>query len=76
MSGNVWEWTCSAWRDYFGSEEQQCAERESTVARVVRGGSWFNFPDIARSASRHSLHPVFRDINLDFRVLCSSTIDG
>jgi formylglycine-generating enzyme required for sulfatase activity len=75
MSGNVWEWTCSAWRDHFDGEEQQCAVRESTEARVLRGGSWSLNPDSARSATRFDYAPDYRHYDFGFRVLCSSPID-
>ncbi|MCB1906511.1 MAG: SUMF1/EgtB/PvdO family nonheme iron enzyme, partial [Rhodocyclaceae bacterium] len=39
-SGNVWEWTCSPWRDAFDGSEATCAPPEDTGARAVRGGSW------------------------------------
>lgn len=74
MSGNVWEWTCSAWRDQFDGQEQRCGEIEDE-ARVMRGGSWSNPPAGARSAFRVLSHPDFRNDFIGFRVLCSSPID-
>ncbi|MCP5242090.1 MAG: SUMF1/EgtB/PvdO family nonheme iron enzyme [Burkholderiales bacterium] len=44
MSGNVWEWTCSNWRDQFDGSEQQCNDDTAdTQSRVLRGGSWALF---------------------------------
>jgi len=41
MSGNVWEWT------------QDCFSRQSDYCdRVLRGGSWLDFPDEAISSAR------------------------
>jgi formylglycine-generating enzyme required for sulfatase activity len=74
MSGNVWEWTCSVWRDQFDGQEQRCAETEDS-ARVVRGGSWDGPPDSARSATRYYYPPLGRSSILGFRVWCSSPID-
>ena len=28
MSGNVWEWTCSSWREQFDGSEQQCNDSD------------------------------------------------
>jgi formylglycine-generating enzyme required for sulfatase activity len=75
MSGNVEEWTCSAWRGHFDREEQQCADLKSTVARVVSGGSWRNNPNFVRSSARYYYDPGFRHYVIGFRVLCSSPID-
>jgi formylglycine-generating enzyme required for sulfatase activity len=75
MSGNVWEWTCSAWQDDFDGEEQQCTDLKSTEARVLRGGPWGDSSLDARSAPRLSPYPDLRDSSIGFRVLCSSPID-
>ena len=44
------------------------------MSRVVRGGSWNNNPDNARSADRNDNEPDNRNDNIGFRVLCSSHI--
>ncbi len=79
MSGNVWEWTCSSWREQFDGNEQQCnSNTEDTQARVLRGGSWNGSPDGVRSAARRSYKryiPVNRSSRFGFRVLCSSPIE-
>ena len=76
MSGNVWEWTCSNWRERFDGNEQHCnSEETDTQARVVRGGSWYDSPVSVRSAARDGVHPVNRNDFVGFRVLCSSPIE-
>lgn len=75
-SGNVWEWTCSEWREQFDGSEQQCADPQSTVARVVRGGSWGSNPVFARSACRNNHGPSYRYGYVGFRVLCASPIES
>ena len=42
------------------------------MARIVRGGSWFNDPLDCRSAYRFSSHPVVRNQARGFRVCCLS----
>jgi hypothetical protein len=44
------------------------------VARVVRGGSWNNDADNARSAARNNNDPDNRNDNIGLRVLCASHI--
>ena len=38
MSGNVWEWTCSAYSEVYDGSEKTCAN-DADAKRVVRGGS-------------------------------------
>ena len=66
--GNVWEWTCSGYSDHYGGVEEQCEVAIQSVPRVFRGGSWYNFPDWARSATRSAFAPGFRAAILGFRV--------
>ena len=42
--------------------------------RVLRGGSWNNNPENARSSNRNRNNPDNRNNNIGFRVLCSSHI--
>lgn len=73
--GNVWEWTCSNWRDQFDGSEQRCNnDSNDTQFRVLRGGSWFNLAYYARSAARGADHPDLRFNYLGFRVVCVSSI--
>ncbi len=54
MHGNVWEW---------------CADADHSH-RVLRGGSWFNGPQVCRSTSRLESLPSCRLDNVGFRVVC------
>ncbi len=70
--GQVWEW-CGDWYDgdYDSSspvEDPQGASSGSS--RVLRGGSWFNFAFLCRSADRRADGPSLRYVNVGFRVLC------
>ncbi|MGA8260235.1 MAG: formylglycine-generating enzyme family protein [Arenicellales bacterium] len=62
MSGNVKEWTCSAYDDHYGGHETRCASRGP---HVIRGGSWKGYPVEVRSASRgYTLDPRTYEIGL------------
>ena len=68
MAGNVWEWTRT---DYATGGP---AAPESSVLRVLRGGSWFDVEVNARAAYRLNDTPGYRIVDLGFRVVCSSPI--
>jgi formylglycine-generating enzyme required for sulfatase activity len=76
MAGNVWEW-CADWYQadwYRQSPSDHPTGPESGVARVVRGGSWFHYPDLARAASRNHFAPHFRIDSLGCRLVCGPPI--
>ena len=70
MSGNVWEWVQDCWNS--GSEGEPGAgkalERGDCRLRVLRGGSWYNFPVYLRSAVRLRYVAGDRNYDLGFRV--------
>jgi len=67
MHGNVWEWTCSAYNESYGSEKL-CAKRNDNRSRVLRGGSWLNRPRNLRSANRNNDTTTSRNIHVGFRI--------
>ncbi|MCI5209434.1 MAG: hypothetical protein D3910_11715, partial [Candidatus Electrothrix sp. ATG2] len=82
MTGNVWEWTVNRWGKDFGKTEFAYAdwqkrsreEREDPNVnefRVIRGGSWFNFPNFARCSFRYRDGPDLRFSYVGFRVVFS-----
>ena len=71
-SGNVWEWTCSAWRDQYDGQEQQCARMDEFGSRVLRGGSWAYDSKYMRSSVRGEFDAGIRYNNFGFRVMCLS----
>ena len=54
MHGNVWEWVEDCWNDsYAGAPSDGSAWlRGDCERRVLRGGSWFDYPRVLRSAVR------------------------
>jgi len=70
MHGDVWQWVQDCYRDsYNGAPNDgspivfgECGRR------VVRGGSWYDFPRNLRAASRDGCDPSIRYIGLGFRV--------
>jgi formylglycine-generating enzyme required for sulfatase activity len=68
-SGNVAEWTCTAYAPYSEGQPGQCVEGESLAARAVRGGSWRQPVDALRSAARSSLDPQRRNAWTGFRLV-------
>jgi len=71
MVGNVWEWTRSLKKDYPYVPGDGREDLGSGGGRVLRGGSWGNHQRGARCACRLGNLPVFRILNLGFRVAAS-----
>jgi len=72
MSGNVWEWVEDVWyADYSGAPSDGSAWNSGgdQSQRVLRGGSWFNYPGFLRSAVRIGISPVGRNSSFNgFRI--------
>jgi formylglycine-generating enzyme required for sulfatase activity len=74
MHGNVWEW-CEDWLDWkyykrspvdnpVNTQEEKAWHRR----RVLRGGSWHDFPEGCRAAARDGILPSNRYGDVGFRV--------
>jgi formylglycine-generating enzyme required for sulfatase activity len=76
MHGNVWEWCQDDWHsDYEGAPTDGSAwlsSEESSNRKLLRGGSWFNYPANCRSAFRYDNDLDYRIGNFGFRVVCSA----
>ena len=69
MSGNVWEWCWDWYDDYPTTAGTDPMGASSGSYRVIRGGSWYNPAQYARSARRGYAYPSDQDSALGFRVL-------
>jgi formylglycine-generating enzyme required for sulfatase activity len=71
MSGNVWEWCATRWRESYPLpevDEWSCEYVNGEARRVVRGGSSDFNARLARCAYRHWDLPYYGYVNFGFRV--------
>ena len=74
MHGNVAEWTRSSIDKYpYSTGERN--NRAPVGRRVVRGGSWYDRPSLARSAYRASYWPYQKVFDVGFRVVCEIGVE-
>ena len=66
MLGNVWEWTCSQYKESYDGSEQKCSVSASKYS--LHGGSWGNKPMWVRVATRFGYNPDARDYGIGFRL--------
>jgi len=69
-TGNVWEWTCSAFDLYQGlGTEQRCVDSNDTSIRSIKGGSWFLHPKLCRIPLRNAIPSDKTYNNVGFRLV-------
>ena len=71
MSGNVYEWCLTKWRENYQAVEDNTTTGEDL--RVVRGGSCFNFHYDVRCSCRLRSYPDYLDYGIGFRVALSTS---
>ena len=69
MSGNVWEWCRTKWRENYDTPADDSLE--GSTSRVLRGGAFFDHHRHVRCAFRHWFYPYYRSSHLGFRVVVS-----
>jgi formylglycine-generating enzyme required for sulfatase activity len=70
MSGNVWEWCSTKWRENYKTYETQVDDGlAGDATRVVRGGSWGYDGHDMRCAVRGRVNPNYRDGSGGFRIV-------
>ena len=77
MHGDVWEWCQDHWHNnYEGAPSDGSAwlSSDERAMRVLRGGSWIDYPRRCRSAFRFRGVPDNRNLLFSFRVCCSAPI--
>jgi formylglycine-generating enzyme required for sulfatase activity len=76
MHGNVWEWTCSEYSEYYNNQlETKILKQQQALDKriVVRGGSWYSSAVNCRSANRYHMSPNSWDNDVGFRVVVHTT---
>ena len=73
MSGNVYEWTGSSWKEYpyRSAQPPEDLDASKEVTRVIRGGCFYGESMYARCAFRDERDPDFIINYLGFRVVIS-----
>jgi formylglycine-generating enzyme required for sulfatase activity len=67
MTGNAWEWMADCFRANY-SPSTLSPDEATCQRRSIRGGSWHNYPNVLRSATRFALAPTMRASSTGFRV--------
>jgi formylglycine-generating enzyme required for sulfatase activity len=69
MHGNVWEWCADWYGEYPRAAVSNPVGPAAGQCRVVRSGTWINFPAVCRSANRGKTVPTSWNFHFGFRVV-------
>jgi formylglycine-generating enzyme required for sulfatase activity len=73
MHGNVWEWCQDNYSDSYKNtpiDGSAQTVKGNSGLKVLRGGSWYDYPRSCRSAIRFYYNPEYRNYGVGFRVVC------
>ncbi len=76
MHGNVWEWCLDHWHENYASaptDGSAWLSSDENAARLLRGGSWLNFPNYCRSTNRGRYASDYWPDVVGFRVVCAAS---
>jgi formylglycine-generating enzyme required for sulfatase activity len=76
MAGNVLEWCRTLYQPYPYQSDDGREDLKANEPRVLRGGSWNSYNDIARGACRFDGNPDNYDYYVGFRVVVSSSLNS
>ncbi|QEI41557.1 Serine/threonine-protein kinase pkn1 [Dolichospermum sp. UHCC 0315A] len=74
MHGNVWEWCQDDWHNNYEdapTDRSAWISNESKSNKLLRGGSWHDYPVYCRSAYRNLNYLANDYYTIGFRVVCS-----
>jgi formylglycine-generating enzyme required for sulfatase activity len=68
MQGNAWQWTADCYQESYNAAPQDGSAwaPEGCNRRVVRGGSWYDGPQVLRAARRYG--DAARNGSIGFRL--------
>lgn len=72
MAGTIWEWCVNGYYDPSKTDFPTKDDRP----RMLRGGAWSRDRRLAHCAYRLRYFPIDRPVNVGFRVVCLSPIEG
>ncbi|MEE3370321.1 MAG: SUMF1/EgtB/PvdO family nonheme iron enzyme [Planctomycetota bacterium] len=70
MRGNVWEWCSNVPSSDSNAERGKRSAVSIAPHRIIRGGSWYDVPNLCQPSSRTKLAPDDEYDNVGFRIVC------